>query len=95
MTTHGQDICACDFVPVVTLFFQTFYAFAIVQVGSRRVVHGNATTRPTDVWVAQQLREATPFGMTAKHLICDNDTKFRPAFETVANSCGLDAIRFR
>jgi putative transposase len=41
LRTHGQDIWACDFVPVVTLFFQTLYAFVIVQVGSRRVVHVN------------------------------------------------------
>ena len=25
LKTHGQDIWACDFVPVVTLFFQTLY----------------------------------------------------------------------
>ena len=41
LKTHGQDIWACDFLPVVTLFFQTLYAFVIVHVGSRRVVHVN------------------------------------------------------
>jgi putative transposase len=41
LKTQGQDIWACDFVPVVTLFFQTLYALVIVQVGSRRVVHVN------------------------------------------------------
>ena len=92
MKTHGQDIWACDFLPVVTLFFQTLYAFVIVHVGSRRVVHINATVRPTDEWVAQQLREATPFGDRAKHLICDNDTKFGPVFEAAAKTCGLEVI---
>ena len=92
LKTHGQDIWACDFVPVVTLFFQTLYAFVIVHVGSRRVVHVNATVHPTDEWVAQQLREATPFGETAKHLICDNDTKFGPVFEAAAKTCGLEVI---
>ena len=62
LKTHGQDIWACDFLPVVTPFFQTLYAFVIVHVGWRRVVHINATVHPTDEWVAQQLREATPFG---------------------------------
>jgi hypothetical protein len=79
-------------VPVVTLFFQTLYAFVIVHVGSRRVVHVNATTHPTDAWVAQQLREATPYGETEKHLICDNDTKFGPVFEAAAKTCGLEVI---
>lgn len=33
LKTHGQGIWACDFVPVVTLFFKTLYAFVIVHVG--------------------------------------------------------------
>jgi transposase InsO family protein len=77
---------------VVTLFFQTLYAFGIVQVGSRRVVHVNATAHPSDEWIAQQPRDATPFEETAKHLICDNDTKFGPAFEAAAKTCGLEII---
>jgi putative transposase len=79
-------------MPVITLFFQTLYAFVIVHVGSRRVVHVNATAHPTDAWVAQQLRAATPFGETAKHLICDNDPKFGPVFEAAAKTCGLEVI---
>ncbi len=92
LKTHGQDIWACDFVPVVTLFFQSIYAFVIIHLGSRRVVHVNATRQPTDAWVAQQLREATPFGQTAKHLICDNDTKYGPLFDAAAQTCGLEVI---
>jgi transposase InsO family protein len=92
LKTHAHDIWACDFVPVVTLVFQTVYALVIVHLGSRRVVHVNATPHPTDAWVAQQLREATPFGEKPKHLICDNDTKYGPAFHTAAKRCGLDVI---
>jgi putative transposase len=79
-------------VPVVTLFFQTLYAFVIVHVGSRRVVHVNVTNYPSDAWIAQQLRDTTPFGEKAKHLICDNDTKFGPAFYAAAKTCGLKII---
>ena len=92
MKTHGQDIWACDFVPVVDLFFRTVYAFVIIHLGSRRVVHVNTTRHPTDAWVAQQLREATPFGEKAKHLICDNDTKYGPLFDAAAQTCALDVI---
>jgi transposase InsO family protein len=92
LKTHGRDLWACDFVPVVTLFFETVYAFVIVHLNSRRVVHVSATAQPTDGQVAQQLREATPFGEKAKHLICDNDTKYGPAFHAAAKTCGLDVI---
>jgi transposase InsO family protein len=92
LKSHRHTIWACDFVPMVTLLFQTVYAFVTIHLGSRRVVHVNATAQPTDSRVAQQLREATPFGETAKHLICDNDTKYGPRFHGAAKVYGLDVI---
>ena len=38
------------------------------------------------------MREATPFGDTPKHLICDNDKKYGPEFDCVAKTCGIDVI---
>jgi transposase InsO family protein len=92
LKTYGQDVWACDFVPVITLVFQSLDALVIIQLGSRRVVHLNATHHPTDAWVAQPLREATPFGKKAKHLSCDHDMKYGPAFHAAAKTCGLDVI---
>jgi len=92
LKTHGQDIWACDFVPVVTLFFKTLYVFVLVHLGSRRVMPIKVTEHPTDAWVAQQLREATPYGQAPKHLISDNDTKYGPEFHRVAEAGGIDII---
>jgi putative transposase len=89
---HDQDIWACNFVPVVTLFFRTLYAFVIVHHESRRVVHVGVTEHPTDAWVTQQLREATPFEEKPKYLICDNDTKYGSMFERVAKATDIGII---
>jgi transposase InsO family protein len=51
------------------------------------------TRQPTDAWVAQQLREATPFGQQPKHLIRDNDGRFGPAFARVAKASGIEVVR--
>jgi transposase InsO family protein len=48
------------------------------------VVHVGVTRSPSDTWVAQQLREATPFGTGPKYLIRDNDDKFGAQFKRVA-----------
>jgi hypothetical protein len=42
--------------------------------------------------VAQQLREASPFGEGPRFLIRDNDTKFGAAFARVAEGSGIEVL---
>ena len=46
------------------------------------------TRHPADAWVAQQLREATPFNQRPTYLIRDNDSKYGPGFAQVAAANG-------
>jgi len=92
LRNHAADIWACDFLPVTDLLFRSLYAFVIVELASRRVVHVGVTRHPTAAWVAQQLREATPFGVTPRYLIRDNDSKCGPVFARVARTSGLDVV---
>jgi putative transposase len=92
LKTHGQDIWACDFVPVATLFFKTVHAFVIVQHASRRVVHFGGTEHPTDEWITQQVRDATSFEAKPKYLICDNDQRYGSQFERIAKTSGIEVI---
>jgi hypothetical protein len=62
LRNHAAEAWACDFLPVTDLLFRPRHAFFVIAHGSRRVVHVGVTHHPTDAWVAQQLREATPFG---------------------------------
>jgi transposase InsO family protein len=57
------------------------------------VVHAAVTRHPGEVWVAQQLREATPFGQGARFLIRDNDCKYGTTFDRVAAGAGIKVIR--
>jgi putative transposase len=90
---HAHEIWACDFLPVTDLFFRSLFAFFIIELKSRKVLHIGVTRHPTDAWVAQQLREATPFGMTPRFLIRDNDSKFGPLFARVASSSGTKVLK--
>jgi hypothetical protein len=65
LRNHATEVWACDFLQVTDLFFRPFFfAFFLIELKSRRVIHVNVTRSPTDLWVAQQLREATPDGQT-------------------------------
>ncbi len=93
LRNHSSDIWACDFLPVVDLFFGQLYAFFLVELGTRRVVHFGVTRHPTDEWTAQQLREATAFGAGPKYLIRDNDTKFGAKFQKVADDTSIKILK--
>lgn len=89
---HVSEIWACDFLQTYDVFFRTIFVFVIIEVGSRRMVYFNVTRSPGDEWVAQQLREATPFGEGPAFLIKDNDDKYGEIFLRAAREGGIDVI---
>ena len=93
LKTHVADIFVCDFLPVVDVFFRRLHMFFIVELGTRRVVHVGVTKEPTQAWVAQQWREATPYGHVARFLIRDNDARYGHMFDEVVRASGAEVIR--
>ncbi len=89
----ANDIWTCDFLPVIDLWFRPLYLFFIVEVASRRVVHFGVTRSPTDAWVAQQLREATPYKQAPRFLIRDRDSKYGEAFTRVAVGTSIEVLK--
>jgi transposase InsO family protein len=93
LRNHAADIWACDFLQVTDLFFRPLFAFFIIELKSRKVIHVGVTRSPTDPWVAQQLREATPYGQAPKYLIRDNDRKFGSCFARVATTSAIEILK--
>jgi putative transposase len=89
--THAADIWACDFLHTYDIFFRSIFVFVIIELESRKIVSMNVTRSPSDVWVAQQWRDATPFGIRPKYLIRDNDRKYGPHF--AAATAGTEILR--
>ncbi len=90
---HAKNIRACDFLQLHDLFFQPLFAFFITELGSRRIVHVGVTRSPTDEWVAQKLREATPFGIAPEYLIRDNDAKHGARVAAIAVGRGIELLQ--
>lgn len=59
----------------------------------RQAFRVGVTRHPTNAWVAQQVREATPFGQSSRFLICDHDAKFGSRFVQVASGTGIKFLR--
>ncbi len=93
LRNHAHETWTCDFLPVTDLLFRPLFAFFLVELGSRRVVHVGVTRHPTNAWVTQQLREATPYGAQPRFLVRDNDAKFGPRFAQLAEASGIAVVR--
>jgi putative transposase len=93
LRNHAGHIWACDFLQVSDLFFRPLFAFFLIELKTRRVIHVGVTRSTSDAWVAQQLREATPYGQAPKYLIRDRDSKFGPGFARVAATSGIKILK--
>jgi hypothetical protein len=77
---------------VSDLFFRPLFAFFLIELKSRRVIHVGVTRSPSDPWVAEPLREATPYGQAPKYLMCENDSTCGPYFARVATTSAIEIL---
>ncbi len=94
---HQDQMLACDFFTVETLFLKTVYVLFFVELGTRRVRLAGCTTHPTAEWVTQQARHLSwqlqDGAVTARYLIHDRDSKFTPGFDAVLQSEGVEVVK--
>jgi putative transposase len=93
LRNHAKDVWACDFLQVTDLFFGSLFAFFVIELQYRKVIHDGVTRSPTDAWTAQHLREATQYGQKPKYLIRDHESKFGSCFDRVAATSGVKILR--
>lgn len=96
MTHYRDQLLACDFFTVETLFLQTLYVLMFIEIGSRRVHFAGCTAHPDNAWITQQARqmmwELEDRDPAIRFLIRDNDKKFSHAFDTIFRAEGVDVI---
>jgi transposase InsO family protein len=83
------------FLPAYDLWFRPIFAFFIVDHGSRKVVHIAVTREPTATWVAQQMRNATPFSVGPHFIVRDRDHKFGRDVDRAAQGAGARVLKTR
>ena len=97
MMNHYKDqLLACDFFTVETIFLKTIYVLIFIELGTRRVHLAGITSNPNGLWVAQQARqlvwEFEENSTSFRCLIRDNDSKFTDAFDTVFESSQIHIV---
>jgi Integrase core domain len=74
-------------------WFRPIFAFFVININSKRVVHVGVTRSATAQWTAQQLRNITPFGEGPQFIIRDNDNKFGAEYDRVAKGASMKVLR--
>jgi putative transposase len=96
MRHYKDQILACDFFIVETIFLKTIYVLFFIELGSRRVHFAGCTTNPDGSWVTQQARQLVwdleDREPRLRFLIHDRDSKFTDAFDAVFRSEGMKTI---
>jgi len=90
---HARAVVACDFMAAVTARFQVIYIFVVMEIGSRRILHCNATPHPTAEWTIQQLREAIPSDHEHRFLIHDRHATFSSELDAAVANLGLQVLK--
>lgn len=94
---YRQQMLACDFFTVETLYLQTLYVLFVVELGLRRVHLAGCTTNPDTAWVTQPARQLVwqldESSIPMRFLIHDRDSKFTTSFDQVFVSGGIDIVR--
>ncbi len=93
LANHAGETWACDFVQTYDVLFRAVFVYFLVELGSRRVVHYGVARSPSDLWVAQQVRKATPYDESPRFLIRDNDSKYGQCFTRVVEDGQIDVLR--
>jgi putative transposase len=90
---HAKAVLACDFCCCVTVLFRVIYAFIVMEVGTRRLVHFNVTAHPTTAWTLQQFREAVDNEQGYCFLIHDRDRIYSRQLDLAVEAMGVRVLK--
>ena len=89
LTNHADCLASIDFFVVPTARFHPLFGFIVLHHERRQIVHFGVTANPTMAWVAQQIREAFPWGTAPRYLIRDRDGAYEQSFRSTVTAMGI------
>ena len=90
---HARSVLACDFFVSVTAGFKLLYVFAVMEVGSRRILHWNITEHPTAEWTTQQFRMVVPGESSHRFVVHDHDSIYSEGVDRTLKAMGLTVLK--
>jgi len=92
LENHVGCLVSIDFFVVPTVSFRLLFGFIVLHHERRRIVHFSVTANPTMAWLAQQIREAFPWGTIPRYLLRDRDGVYGSEFRDRVVSMGIEEV---
>ena len=92
LTNHADCLASIEFFVVPTATFHLLFGFIVLHHERRQIVHFGVTANPTMAWVAQQIREAFPWGTAPRYLIRDRDGAYGQSFRPTVTAMGVEEV---
>ena len=92
LTNHADCLASIDFFVVPTATFHLLFGFIVLHHERRQIVHFGVTANPTMAWVAQQIREAFPWGTAPRYPIRDRDGAYGQSFRSTVTAMGVEEV---
>jgi len=89
LRNEAKAIKAIDMLSVPTLRFGRLYAFVVLGLGRRAILHVEVTDHPTAHWLASQIAAAFPDCSRPTRLIRDNDRVYGAVFRAELVAMGI------
>ncbi len=74
---------------VPTLTLDCLYAFVVLGLGRRAILHVEVTDHPTAQWLAHQITEAFPWDEAPRFIVRDNDGAYGQTFRRRLKAMGI------
>ena len=97
MSHYREQLLACDFFQVETIWLKTLTVFFFIDIGTRQVYLAGITEHSNGHWITQQARNQVWTIQDQEDEFCglirDNDKKFPQSFDDVFESECINIIR--
>ena len=90
---HLKVTAACDFFAVPTVAFRNLFVFVVLSHDRRLIRHVAVSSRPTAVWIAEQIALAFPASAIPQFLVRDREGTYGEVFRQQLRTMGIEDMR--
>jgi transposase InsO family protein len=92
LRNHLKETVSADSFVVVTATYRLLYAFVILGLERRKILHFNVTAHPTQEWVSEQMTQAFEGNWRPRFLLRDRDAMYGKEFSKRLRTLGIEQV---